>query len=91
MYTSFLGISEALHMDIFRQPLRNWFFESLFVGTKLATFKSVGPQFYLYGGNAGLRKVISQKEFHCPQNAVSQFVIPAKSRAAGCEPGSKMI
>ena len=29
MYASFLGISEALHMDIFHQPLRNRFFDSL--------------------------------------------------------------
>jgi hypothetical protein len=31
MYASFLGISEALHMDIFHQPPRNWFFDSLIV------------------------------------------------------------
>jgi hypothetical protein len=30
LYASFLGISEALHMDIFRQPLKERFFESLF-------------------------------------------------------------
>jgi len=29
MYASFLGTSEALHMDIFHQPLRNRFFDSL--------------------------------------------------------------
>ncbi len=29
MYTSFLGISEALHLDIFHQPLRSRFCESL--------------------------------------------------------------
>ena len=29
MYASFLGISEALHLDIFHQPLRNRFFNSL--------------------------------------------------------------
>jgi len=29
MYASFLGISEALHLAIFHQPLRNWFFDSL--------------------------------------------------------------
>jgi hypothetical protein len=29
MYTSFLGISEALHMDIFHQPLTGRFFDSL--------------------------------------------------------------
>jgi hypothetical protein len=29
MYASFLGISEALHLDIFHQPLRNRFFDSL--------------------------------------------------------------
>jgi hypothetical protein len=28
-YASFLGISKALHLDIFRQPLRSWFFDSL--------------------------------------------------------------
>ncbi len=28
-YASFLGISEALHMDIFHQPLRRRFFDSL--------------------------------------------------------------
>ncbi len=28
-YASFLGISEALHMDIFHEPLRSWFFDSL--------------------------------------------------------------
>jgi hypothetical protein len=30
MYASFLGILEALHMDIFHQPLRKRFFDSLF-------------------------------------------------------------
>jgi hypothetical protein len=29
VYASFLGISEALHLDIFRQPLGNRFFDSL--------------------------------------------------------------
>jgi len=29
MYASFLGISEALHLDIFHQPLRSRFFDSL--------------------------------------------------------------
>jgi hypothetical protein len=29
MYGSFLGISEALHMDIFHQPLKSRFFDSL--------------------------------------------------------------
>jgi hypothetical protein len=29
MYASFLGISEALHLDIFHQPLRSQFFDSL--------------------------------------------------------------
>jgi hypothetical protein len=29
MYASFLGISEALHLDIFHQPLRSLFFDSL--------------------------------------------------------------
>ena len=28
MYASFLGISEALQLDIFHQPLRSWFFDS---------------------------------------------------------------
>jgi hypothetical protein len=28
MYASFLGISEALHLDIFHQPLRSGFLES---------------------------------------------------------------
>ncbi len=32
MYASFLGISEALHMDIFHQSLRSRFFDSLFIG-----------------------------------------------------------
>jgi hypothetical protein len=31
MYASLLGISEALHMDIFHQPLRNTFFDSLVI------------------------------------------------------------
>jgi hypothetical protein len=30
LYASFLGISEALHMDIFHQPLRNGLFDNLF-------------------------------------------------------------
>jgi hypothetical protein len=30
LYASFLGISEALHMDIFHQPLASLFFESLY-------------------------------------------------------------
>jgi hypothetical protein len=29
MYASFLGISEALHLDIFHQRLRSRFFDSL--------------------------------------------------------------
>jgi hypothetical protein len=29
MYASFLGISKALHLDIFHQPLRGWLFDSL--------------------------------------------------------------
>jgi len=29
MYASLLGISEALHLDIFHQPHRNRFFDSL--------------------------------------------------------------
>jgi hypothetical protein len=29
MYASFLGISEALYMDIFQQPLGSRFFDSL--------------------------------------------------------------
>jgi hypothetical protein len=29
MYASFLGISEALHLGIFHQLLRGWFFEGL--------------------------------------------------------------
>ncbi len=28
-YASFLGISEALHVDIFHQPLRSWIFDIL--------------------------------------------------------------
>jgi hypothetical protein len=31
MYASFLGISEALQLDIFHQPLRRRFFGSLFI------------------------------------------------------------
>jgi hypothetical protein len=31
MYASFLGISEALHMDIFQQPLGSRFFDSLII------------------------------------------------------------
>jgi hypothetical protein len=30
MYTSFLGISEALQLDIFHQPLRRLFFDSFY-------------------------------------------------------------
>jgi hypothetical protein len=30
MYASFLGISEALQLDIFHQPLRSLFFDSLY-------------------------------------------------------------
>jgi hypothetical protein len=30
VYASFLGISEALHMDIFHQPLRSRFFDILY-------------------------------------------------------------
>ena len=43
MYASFLGISEALHLDIFRQPQRREFFDrfigSLFVGCKILPYK----------------------------------------------------
>ncbi len=38
MYASFLGISEALHLHIFHQPLTNRFFDSfdsIFVGKPL--------------------------------------------------------
>ena len=31
MYASLLGISGALHLDIFHQPFRSWFFDSLHV------------------------------------------------------------
>jgi hypothetical protein len=31
LYASFLGISEALHLDIFHQPQRRLFFDSLLV------------------------------------------------------------
>ena len=30
MYASFLGMSEALHMDIFHQPLRSRVFDSFY-------------------------------------------------------------
>ncbi len=30
MYASFLGISEALHMNIFHQPLSSWFFDTFY-------------------------------------------------------------
>jgi predicted nucleic acid-binding protein len=32
MYASFLGISKALHLDVFHQPLRSRVFESLAIG-----------------------------------------------------------
>jgi len=31
MHASFLGISEALHLDIFHQPLRSQFFDSFII------------------------------------------------------------
>jgi hypothetical protein len=31
LYASFLGISEALPLDIFHQPMKSGFFESLYV------------------------------------------------------------
>jgi hypothetical protein len=37
MYASFLGISEALHMAIFHQPLRSKFFDSLYIIIQLIT------------------------------------------------------
>ena len=70
MYASFLGISEALHMDIFHQPLRNRFFDSLNVDPQ--TFADI-----LFGRptspvqeqwRAGLAeqnlRIASQHEFH---------------------------
>jgi hypothetical protein len=39
MYASFLGISEALHMDIFHQPPGNWFFDSLIINLLLTILK----------------------------------------------------
>jgi hypothetical protein len=39
LYASFLGISEALQLDIFHQPLRNRFFDNLF--RIFATFQSI--------------------------------------------------
>ncbi len=38
-YASFLGIAEALHLDIFHQPLRSWFFDSLNRKTTQKTHK----------------------------------------------------
>jgi len=35
MYASFLGISEALQLDIFHQPLRCWFLDSFDVNRRL--------------------------------------------------------
>jgi hypothetical protein len=35
MYASFLGISEALQLDIFHQPLRSEFFDSPYVQVSL--------------------------------------------------------
>ncbi len=37
MYASFLGISEALHLDIFLQPLRSRFYDSLNISISAAT------------------------------------------------------
>ena len=37
IYASFLGISEALHLDIFHQPLRSRFFDNLQYQTKSHT------------------------------------------------------
>jgi PAS domain S-box-containing protein len=45
-YASFLGISEALHMDIFHQPLRSRFFNSLIYRLR----KSQIPGLYAFGG-----------------------------------------
>jgi len=50
MYASFLGISKALHLDIFHQPLRSRFFDSLQI--KVAYHLLVGIM------NLGLRGAI---------------------------------
>jgi hypothetical protein len=41
MYASFLGISEALHLDIFHQPLRSRFFDSLSANRKFSGISKV--------------------------------------------------
>jgi hypothetical protein len=41
LYASFLGISEALHLDIFHQPLRSWFFDSLKVTDPLLNLRNI--------------------------------------------------
>ncbi len=41
MYSSFLGISEALHMDIFHQPQRNRFFDSFAENRHLRSVQKV--------------------------------------------------
>jgi hypothetical protein len=48
MYASFLGISEALQLDILHQPLRSCFFDSLlkdlfFSRGKEGKVKQIGP------------------------------------------------
>ncbi len=48
MYASFLGISEALHMDIFHQPLRRRFFDGLNIGLPSVGNKSLA-QAWLFG------------------------------------------
>jgi hypothetical protein len=50
MYASFLGISEALHMAIFRQPLRSLFFDSLLSVIEVSVFED-------YPSNLGRRSI----------------------------------
>jgi hypothetical protein len=70
MYASFLGISEALHLDIFHQPLRNGFFDNLndsvhieiYAGLKMKVLLQQNisgivpkPQFSFHPGGIGYR------------------------------------
>ncbi len=52
MYTSFLGISEALHLDIFHQPLTSRFFDSLVSNPQCDSF------LHLFEGKKGGSRVI---------------------------------
>ena len=90
MYASFLGISEALHLDIFHQPLRNRFFDGLGDARLLVAFQVwfdmlKNFSLYLIFGQSGIydnKPVLvfpSQVQIAFPYGIVKGEGLPLKS------------